>query len=81
MDVDTDDTSDNFIETALFFLICPRCVRAVPGDSGEGYCINDGERLLERCPGCLVRISNPYGRHCAACGFEFSSASEMKNPR
>lgn len=80
MDVDPDTTSHDFNETALFFRICPHCLRAVPGQSQERYCVNDGERLLERCPACLVCITHPYGRHCAVCGFEFTSSKLTPGP-
>jgi hypothetical protein len=74
VDADASDT-DALTETDLFFRLCPRCTRTVPGRSKERYCINDGEPLLESCPVCRTRITNPYGRHCAACGFEFTPSS------
>jgi endogenous inhibitor of DNA gyrase (YacG/DUF329 family) len=55
----------------LFFRICPKCQRAVPGQSEERYCINDGALLLERCPKCQARIQSPYARFCARCGHSF----------
>ena len=51
--------------------LCPRCLRAVPAQSGEHYCINDGERLLERCPNCGKAITSPFARHCANCGHAY----------
>ena len=69
MDVDEGDTNDGLgKDTGLLYRLCPRCGRAVPGCSKERYCVNDGERLLEHCPVCQSRITNPYARHCAACG-------------
>jgi uncharacterized C2H2 Zn-finger protein len=65
-------------ETALHYRVCPRCARAVPARAKELYCINDGEKLLETCPSCGAKITNPYARHCAACGFKF--ALELENP-
>ena len=61
-------------QTSVFFRVCPKCFRAVPGDSHERYCVNDGQRLLEHCPKCETRITNPYGRHCAVCGHHLLQA-------
>ena len=54
------------------FRLCPRCLRAVPHRSGECYCINDGEPLITCCPTCHTPIHNPYTRHCAGCGLDFT---------
>jgi endogenous inhibitor of DNA gyrase (YacG/DUF329 family) len=62
---------DNTQPSELFFRICPKCQRAVPGQSEERYCVNDGELLLERCPKCQARIQSPYARFCAHCGHSF----------
>jgi hypothetical protein len=76
VETDASDTNEDFTgDEALFFRLCPRCARAVPGKSNERYCVNDGEPLFEQCPVCGTRITNPYGRHCAACGFAFSKAN------
>ena len=53
------------------YRLCPKCFRAVPARSGERYCANDGERLLERCPLCETAITSPYAQFCVGCGFEF----------
>ena len=53
------------------YRLCPRCLRAVPAQSGEHFCINDGEPLLERCPCCGKGITSPFTRYCAACGTPF----------
>jgi uncharacterized C2H2 Zn-finger protein len=62
-------------DTEVFYKLCPRCARAVPLQSTERHCINDGEKLLERCPKCEARIASPYARHCGACGFRFAETS------
>jgi hypothetical protein len=54
--------------SSVFFHLCPKCFRAVPASSGEHYCLNDGQRLLEACPQCGTRITSPYARHCGHCG-------------
>lgn len=60
------------METAtVSYRLCPRCLRAVPGESEERYCPNDGEALLERCPRCAARILNPYAHYCVKCGIPF----------
>jgi hypothetical protein len=70
--------------TPLFFRLCPRCFRAIPGTSHERYCINDGTKMLEQCPRCHSNIASPYARFCAGCGFEFAglktSIQDLKNP-
>jgi hypothetical protein len=53
------------------YRLCPKCFRAVPARSGERYCANDGERLLEHCPVCETAITSPYAQFCVGCGFEF----------
>ena len=60
----------------LFFRVCLRCHRAVPGDSLEYYCTNDGTKLLESCPKCGSRINSPYARFCASCGCAFTTANQ-----
>jgi hypothetical protein len=55
----------------LFFRLCPKCHRAVPGHSEERYCINDGELLLEHCPVCKTRIRSPFAKFCGHCGQPF----------
>jgi hypothetical protein len=62
--------------TQLFFYLCPRCYRAVPGNTNEHYCTNDGTKMLEHCPACKTRITSPYARYCACCGLEFSNVSK-----
>ncbi len=62
----------------LFYRLCPRCTRAVPVQSQEHYCINDGEQLIDSCPICKTRIKNPYARHCAGCGLGFASLLEKQ---
>ncbi|WP_158531670.1 MULTISPECIES: zinc ribbon domain-containing protein [unclassified Meiothermus] len=63
-------------EPGIFYRICPRCARAVPASTQERYCLNDGERLLEACPGCGARITSPYARFCGRCGLELSKVPE-----
>jgi NAD-dependent SIR2 family protein deacetylase len=63
----------------LHYRLCPRCQRAVPTNSSERYCINDGSWLLERCPLCSTTITNPYARFCAACGLEFAGANSTED--
>lgn len=58
---------------ALFFRLCPRCHRAVPGKTIERYCINDGTKMLESCPVYKTRVTSPYARYCGCCGLEFAS--------
>ncbi len=53
------------------FRICLVCGRSVPLASGEKYCINDGQRLLEKCPKCQAKITSPYARFCPQCAYEF----------
>ena len=55
------------------YRLCPRCLRAVPRNSRERHCINDGEPLISRCPRCRAPIRNPYARHCAGCGLGFAT--------
>ena len=55
------------------YRLCPCCTRTVHASSNEHFCINDGSRLLEACPVCGTRITSPYARYCAACGFEMTS--------
>jgi hypothetical protein len=57
------------------YRICPVCSRAVPTESEEHYCINDGVPLLEKCPKCNTKIFSPYTRHCAGCGYAFDQAT------
>jgi hypothetical protein len=59
--------------TAITYRLCLKCYRAVPISSGELYCANDGERLLETCPGCGTGITSPYARYCVKCGIAFNS--------
>ncbi len=65
----------NISDSAQTFRLCPRCGRAVPDSSGERFCPNDGERLLESCPKCGAGIRTPLARFCTACGFEFAQAA------
>ncbi|MFC4453934.1 hypothetical protein [Deinococcus sonorensis] len=57
-----------------YYRLCPRCFRAVPGSTAERYCINDGTRLLDRCPCCGTRITSPYSRYCSGCGHPYAQA-------
>jgi Double zinc ribbon len=54
------------------YRICPQCFRAVPKQSGELFCANDGTRLLEKCVRCNAKITSPFARFCVNCGLEFS---------
>jgi predicted amidophosphoribosyltransferase len=61
------------------YRLCPHCLRAVPSASGEHFCSNDGQRLLEACPGCARTITSPFARFCTGCGLEFRSAAHAPN--
>ena len=67
------------MEPRASYRLCPKCARAVPMDSIERYCINDGSRLLEACPGCGVSITSPYARFCPACGTEYRAQNAVKH--
>jgi len=68
-------------QEGLFFRLCPHCYRAVPLHSSEHFCTNDGERMLEACPGCGAKITSPYARFCGVCGHEFAKRLEGKEGR
>ncbi len=59
------------IKHEVAYRLCCKCARAVPLESDELFCSNDGEKLLEACPKCQARISNPFARFCAVCGKDF----------
>lgn len=54
------------------YKLCPRCFRALPLDSAEVYCPNDGQKLLTACPKCQALITSPFARHCVSCGHSLS---------
>ncbi|MFC4638829.1 double zinc ribbon domain-containing protein [Deinococcus hohokamensis] len=62
-------------KTALSYHLCPQCARAVPAQSGELFCANDGTKLLTSCPGCARAILSPYWQFCPLCGRALASAS------
>ena len=55
-------------ELALAYRLCPACGRAVPVESLERYCVNDGVWMLAGCPLCGALIGSPYARYCHRCG-------------
>jgi hypothetical protein len=57
--------------SGLSFRVCLQCRRAVPSESDEHYCINDGTKMLECCPKCDSSITSPYALFCGACGHAF----------
>ncbi len=59
---------DRTPDVPLHYHLCPQCARAVPAQSGELYCVNDGARLLSACPACGAAITSPYSRYCSGCG-------------
>ena len=65
-------------EPGIFYRICPRCARAVPASTQERHCVNDGERMLEACPGCGAKITSPYARFCGTCGLEFAKIPDRR---
>lgn len=56
------------------YRLCPRCGRAVSATTHEVFCINDGERLLERCLHCQAKIRSPHAQFCSACGVAYVEA-------
>ncbi|MFC4426426.1 double zinc ribbon domain-containing protein [Deinococcus navajonensis] len=60
--------------TAVSYHLCPQCARAVPAQSGERFCANDGTRLLDACPGCSRAILSPYSHFCPHCGHALAPA-------
>lgn len=56
----------------IAYRLCPQCNRAVPAQSGEQYCVNDGVKLLEVCPACGLGIISPYARFCRGCGLAYA---------
>ena len=61
-------TIKNERKLELSYHLCPRCQRAVPAESGEKYCANDGMPLLQSCNHCGAAITSPYSQYCTACG-------------
>jgi predicted nucleic acid-binding Zn ribbon protein len=59
------------VKELVAYRICPKCARAVPLESGEKFCSNDGTKLLEACASCQAPITTPYARFCSKCGAEF----------
>lgn len=70
----------NKLEFDLSYHLCPICARSVPARAGERHCPNDGARLLEACPKCNTKISNPYAQHCTNCGHGFARGSRASAP-
>ena len=66
------------MEPRATYRLCLKCARAVPVDSQERYCINDGEKLLESCPRCDAAITSPYARFCPLCGAEYRAKSVVQ---
>jgi hypothetical protein len=60
---------------SVSYLLCPRCLRAVPRESGERFCPNDGIRLLLACPKCNHPITSPFNHYCTQCGHSFQTPS------
>jgi hypothetical protein len=58
-------------QARIAYRLCPKCNRAVPAQSGERFCVNDGVKLLEVCPACGVAITSPYARFCRGCGLAY----------
>ncbi len=67
--------------TQASYRICPRCSRAVPAQSKEAFCINDGTKLLEKCPVCQAKITSPHARYCQACGFHYPDVLEREEQK
>ena len=65
-------------DQVLAYRLCPRCFRAVPAASGERFCVNDGEKLLTRCPKCQAAIGTPFTRFCAGCGADLALGGASK---
>lgn len=65
------------------YRLCPRCLRAVPSESEEHYCPNDGTKMISGCPSCHAPIRSPYARYCTKCGLEFGLVvrSHRRPPR
>jgi hypothetical protein len=57
------------------YRLCPHCLRAMPAQSDERHCPNDGTKLITHCPACLTPIRDPYARYCTGCGLEFAPAN------
>jgi predicted amidophosphoribosyltransferase len=73
------DHNDSITEAT--YHLCPKCLRAVPSGSQEHYCSNDGQKLLEACPGCARKITSPFARFCSGCGLEFRGSSAIEKNR
>ncbi len=65
------------VKERIAYRVCPKCARAVPLVSGEKFCSNDGEKLLEACPKCNSPITSPYARFCSSCGQDFSTKEKL----
>jgi predicted amidophosphoribosyltransferase len=70
----TDTHAHEMQNTEATYHLCPKCLRAIPSGSQEHYCSNDGQKLLEACPGCARKITSPFARFCSGCGLEFRNA-------
>lgn len=65
------------IRNAVSYHICPKCTRAVPAESQELFCSNDGTKLLMACPGCSGLILSPYSQFCSRCGHPYAGSAQQ----
>jgi predicted amidophosphoribosyltransferase len=69
------------LDAEATYHLCPKCLRAVPSGSHEHYCSNDGQKMLESCPGCARKITSPFARFCSGCGLEFRGSHAIDENR
>ena len=59
---------------AVSYHVCPQCARALPAQSGEQFCPNDGTALLKCCPDCTAPILSPYAQFCTRCARPYAGS-------
>jgi predicted RNA-binding Zn-ribbon protein involved in translation (DUF1610 family) len=50
------------------YIICPNCDFFVDEKVKTNFCPNCGSKMVDHCPECRKKISDPYIKFCTECG-------------
>jgi hypothetical protein len=69
----------NMAKKDLTYKLCTKCNFFCGIFEADIYCSVCGAQLIDKCPTCSNKITNPYAKFCKYCGMAYPGKIITKN--